>query len=57
VTVHRLKWLQHITDMGEQLGHHRGSETSRVVLATKGLLGGMGTRGVRKLWEWKTAKS
>lgn len=35
VTVHRLKWLQHITDQGDELGHHRGSETSREVLATK----------------------
>lgn len=40
VTVDRLKWLHHITDQRDQLGHHRRSETSREVLATKGLLVG-----------------
>lgn len=57
VTVDRLKWLHHITDQGDQLGHHRGSETSREVLGTKGLLGGRGTWEGRKLWEQKTEKS
>lgn len=57
VTADRLKWLHHITDQGDQLGHHRGSETSREVLATKGLLGGRGTWEGRKQWEQKTEKS
>lgn len=57
VTVDRLKCLHHITDQGDQLGHHRGSEISRVILATKGSLGGRGTWERRKLWEPTTEKS
>lgn len=55
VAVCRQKWLQHITNQGDQLSHHRGSETSKEVLATKGLLGGRWTWGERKLWveDWE----